>query len=358
MLISKIISILFFITIFSLSVYSQSFIGGKVVDILDGRTIIIETAKDTQINFRLQNIEVPEPEQQLHTIVKDHLRKLTVSKIVKIKTTGLLNGLIAGVATIDGIDITQQMLRDGAAWLEPNSINMVDYSSAESLAKSEKRGIWGIETLKPAWEFRLEKAEQEFIKQRAIDNEKQLDKNLEIVMKPKVEPIIEQPKPLKVDIAKPVPVVDVGQNFVIEYDSSLNKTFVSSQMETFEFTDNSIAINVLLGFGFEYIGKTIPKNNNDFGFTVGSNVIGVEVLKANSVTIIGDDKKKIILSKPQIKSSVQNGKAIEILFYRINRPQMQKLAKSKSATIKIGKYEKLLGSSTLAVIEILLRQKT
>ena len=30
--------------------------------------------------------------------------------------------------------------------------------SNEAQAKAEKRGVWGIEGLKPAWEFRAEKA--------------------------------------------------------------------------------------------------------------------------------------------------------------------------------------------------------
>ncbi len=350
---SKIISILFLIIIFSLSVYSQSFIGGKVVDILDGRTIVIETGKDARINFRLQSIEVPEPEQQLYAVVKDHLRKLTIDKSVNIRSNGLSEGFIVGVATIGNIDISQQLLRDGAAWLEISNSSSEDYKIAEKSAKAEKRGVWGISGLKPAWEFRLEKLEKELAKQKAIEAEAILSEKLELANSAK--------KPNKTSSNnnnETLGYLESGQNFSLEYDSVTNKTFVSSQMEIFQFSDDSVAVDALLGFGYEFSGKMAQSNNDNFGVTIGSNVIGVEVLKENAIIIIAEDGKKISLGIPEIKSSVQKGKIIDVLFYKISRVQLEKLASGKSATFKLGKYQRTLGKSTLLVIDALLRQKT
>jgi hypothetical protein len=55
------------------------------------------------------------------------------------------------------------MLRDGAAWYSTSTESAIlaseqqIYQESEASAKSEKRGVWGIPGLKPAWEFRIDK---------------------------------------------------------------------------------------------------------------------------------------------------------------------------------------------------------
>ena len=57
------------------------------------------------------------------------------------------------------------MLRDGAAWYALPEKSAQDktegeeYLSIEAQARTEKRGVWGVENLKAAWEFRAERAE-------------------------------------------------------------------------------------------------------------------------------------------------------------------------------------------------------
>jgi hypothetical protein len=72
---------------------------------------------------------------------------------------------------IGDVEINKQMLRDGAAWFnDPESDGWGrEYQEIETLAKNEKRGVWGVEGLKPAWEFRA----QEYAKKTNVNTPKQ-----------------------------------------------------------------------------------------------------------------------------------------------------------------------------------------
>jgi endonuclease YncB( thermonuclease family) len=163
MKLSKAIFPIFFILIFSVFTLAQINYSGQVTEIVDGRTVIIEAQQGVKIKLKLENIEVPEPEQKLHQIVKDHLTKLVLNKYVQFKTKGFSDTQATGQLFINGIDISQQMIRDGAAWYAlaskagQNRFQIEEYENIETQAKAEKRGVWSIPEMKPAWEFRAEK---------------------------------------------------------------------------------------------------------------------------------------------------------------------------------------------------------
>jgi len=155
-----------FLLLVSLSSASgQVTYGGEVVGLLDARTVQVATPTG-RVTVELQHIEVPETEQPLHATAKDHLKKLLLGKMVKFhfKQVLLDGGLAVGQVLLDGVDISRQMLRDGAAWHVPRSVTAQNeaefalYAESESLAKREKRGVWSLADLKPAWEFRAARA--------------------------------------------------------------------------------------------------------------------------------------------------------------------------------------------------------
>ncbi|MGH9820743.1 MAG: thermonuclease family protein [Pyrinomonadaceae bacterium] len=114
----------------------------------------------------LQLIEVPEPGQQLNKEIADHLGRLLLGKTVEFKVSSMTDNKTVGMVFLNQIDVSQQMLRDGAAWLLPPEVTGYDmpgrelYAASEAQAKTEKLGVWSIKDLKPAWEYRAEKAEQ------------------------------------------------------------------------------------------------------------------------------------------------------------------------------------------------------
>jgi len=137
-------------------------LGGEVVEVIDGKTIVVASATG-RVKVELQFIEVPEPEQQLHQTVKTHLEKMLMGKVVEYKPSVLHSDRTIGRVTHNGVDVSEQLLRDGAAWHVPLAVNTQSapekkiYADAETAAKNEKRGIWSIAGLKPPWEFRAQR---------------------------------------------------------------------------------------------------------------------------------------------------------------------------------------------------------
>ena len=154
---------IFFLAVFlsSLAV-GQARFAGKVVEAVDGRTLVIETSAG-RITAQLQYIETPEPDQQLHTVVRDHLASLAVGKLVEFRPLRLDGKITVGRVEIGGIDLGLQLVRNGAAWQEPaetsgQPANEADeYASNQLSAKVEKRGVWSIPNLKTPWQVRAEK---------------------------------------------------------------------------------------------------------------------------------------------------------------------------------------------------------
>jgi micrococcal nuclease len=157
---SRLIFLIIFTLIFSVSASAQRKFSGTVVDVVDGKTVVLEMQAGSRITVELQYIEVPEPEQQLHQTVKEHLRQMVYGKHVEFLPRGIAENKTVGQISIGGVDVSQQMLRDGAAWhISPEKTGQDEtqrelYQTNEALAKAEKRGVWSIENLQPAWEFR------------------------------------------------------------------------------------------------------------------------------------------------------------------------------------------------------------
>jgi micrococcal nuclease len=143
---------IFFLAIGS---FAQATFDGKVTAIVDGRTISVEVAQNKAVQVELNCIEVPEPEQQLAETVKEHLAVLVLNKTVKVRQLRNFVDFIVAEVYLGEINISLQMLRDGAAW--KYGCAEEDYGVVEEAAKKEKRGIWGIPDLKPAWVFRAER---------------------------------------------------------------------------------------------------------------------------------------------------------------------------------------------------------
>ena len=75
------ISLLICLTlILTFSAFSQRRFGGKVIEVIDGKTAVVQMANGGKLTVVLQYIEIPEPEQPLHQTVKEHLQKLILKK--------------------------------------------------------------------------------------------------------------------------------------------------------------------------------------------------------------------------------------------------------------------------------------
>lgn len=140
----------------SAAAFSQMMVSGSVVDVVDAKTLTVAVPTG-HVTIELQYIDVPDASDPMHASIKKHLRDLVAGKHVEYRTRSLSFDRAVAQVFCNDIDISQQMLRDGAAWHMPLYLSGQDpqgfseYASYESAAKQEKRGIWAMPNLKPAW---------------------------------------------------------------------------------------------------------------------------------------------------------------------------------------------------------------
>ena len=129
---------------------------GRVTEVTDGRTLKI-LVNSSEISVTLQFIETPTVDQPLAGTVKDHLSKLVLGRTASYEIRRVAFNRSSGRVVVDGTDISQQMLRDGAAWLIPREISgqsteeFLAYQKLEEAAKNEQRGVWSVIGLEPSW---------------------------------------------------------------------------------------------------------------------------------------------------------------------------------------------------------------
>ena len=68
--------------------FAQSRVGGRVVEIVDAKTVVIEMQNRSRIVAQLQYVEVPERGQPLDQIAKEHLGVLVLNKQVEFRARG------------------------------------------------------------------------------------------------------------------------------------------------------------------------------------------------------------------------------------------------------------------------------
>ena len=132
---------------------------GEVVEVIDGRTVVVKIPTG-RVKVELQYIDVPEVGQPMQATMRDHLSALILGKTVLFRPVMFSAGRSIGSLMLKDVDVSQQMLRDGAAWHVPQNISgqtkedFDKYSAIEAAAKQEKRGVWSIAGMQPAWEYR------------------------------------------------------------------------------------------------------------------------------------------------------------------------------------------------------------
>lgn len=161
---NKILVYIFLTMLFCFSISGQTMkLSGKITEVIDGNTLLLDASRNTFFKIRLQFIDPPEESQPLYDMVKKHLSSFVLNKSVVVEVKFMANGYHVGKVLADGHDLSLQLLRDGAAWYsQPEAADHAEkerkeYLEMESLAKAEKRGVWSIADLTPAWKLRIER---------------------------------------------------------------------------------------------------------------------------------------------------------------------------------------------------------
>ena len=132
---------------------------GKVIDVSSGDVITILNL-NRPVRVKLLGIDAPEMDQAFGDVAKKHLSDLLHDKSVVVEYSGIAaDRSVAGRVLLNDADIGAQMIRDGAAWFDPNNLSRLSamdqeiYQQSEKAARSERRGLWQAMNPMAPWEF-------------------------------------------------------------------------------------------------------------------------------------------------------------------------------------------------------------
>lgn len=362
---SKLILFVICLLAFSATTFAQRKFGGTVVDVVDGKTVVVELQAGNRLTFELQYIEVPEPEQQLHQTVREHLRQMVGGKTVECVARGVNENKTLGQLFVGGVDVSQQMIRDGAAWhVSPEKTGQAVaegevYQNNEALAKREKRGVWSIENLRPAWEFRAQKdavrQPSETVEPDEVKTQSQTTSNSKS-RRWTVEEQLKANSKLQIwnDIRSSQATEATGAAGGETSAGGLLSQYFSSARVGYTSTPSTF-INAGVG------GSRVKFDHRTFYFYRGDQSSGVETdvfllgfltispsakfATSNSLTVIADKQKSVFTITKRLSGQTING-YMEILLYKVSPAVLKKIANAKNVQVKVGQYSGVMGNDS------------
>ena len=132
-------------------------LSGKAIGISDGDTFTLLTSDKQQIKIRLAEIDAPESNQPYGNRSQQALSGLIFGKDVRVvvQTTDRY-GRTVGRPYVGGLDVCEEMIRSGSAWVYRQYVVDLGLFDIESEAKAALRGLWALpeaEQIAP-WDWR------------------------------------------------------------------------------------------------------------------------------------------------------------------------------------------------------------
>jgi endonuclease YncB( thermonuclease family) len=132
---------------------------GKVIEVNSGDVITIFNL-NRPVRVKLLGVDAPELNQAFGDVAKKHLSDLVFDKGVLVHYSGISSdSSLTGRVLLNDADIGAQMIRDGAAWFDPNTSDQLAttdrevYQQSEQAARNEHRGLWQDANPTAPWEF-------------------------------------------------------------------------------------------------------------------------------------------------------------------------------------------------------------
>lgn len=309
--------------------HSQMTISGTAVDVVDGKTVLIELPS-SKVRAEMLYIEVPENGQELHDTVIEHLRKLVVGKPVTFRGQQILKDRTAGLLMIGDVDIAQQMLRDGAAWhirhkqTGQSATDATRYESNESDARSEKRGVWSIDGMRTPWQFRADAEAAANLTTPALVKEVPVEK-----------PQVKRPTGYWSDVNPKMTNVGALAN---GYNHAARSGFVGTSYLPVTETEVEAAAGVRTAVDVTYFYKEyeVTGRHGIFVFTIVSSGSKWRFLENNDLTVIADGKKFTVGKAKRTSETVDN-QMVEKLTYTVDRKTIENTVNGVDVQLKVGK---------------------
>jgi endonuclease YncB( thermonuclease family) len=339
------------IVLSAMSAVGQARFAGKVVEVVDGKTVFVDT-NTGRIKAELQYVEIPEPEQPMHAAVKEHLAKIALGRIVEFKPVRIGEGLTVGRVTIGSVDLSMQMIRDGAAWHEPSGKSgqpqsaALEYDKNQALARSEKRGVWSIPNLKAPWQVRAEK-EEKLRRQEETAN----------LNRPAVVGVTEfqsATRPVSGTVARPAlknerweldAWADVFAG--VGRESAGLQTYSDPQQRFATIYTPLAFVNIASGsnrqkieFRAMYIKVNFPNGTSEVVYLIGFQSLSEDVKFSKRVSrlTITADKQPLNLGTPYSMNGSASFGVRELLFYKASKTTLKKIGNAKNVNIQIEGY--------------------
>jgi micrococcal nuclease len=127
----------------------------KVAAVVDGDTIHVVDDHGVPLNIRLDGIDCPESGQPFGGVARRFVRAAAFDRDVEIRVVDqdAYERLVARVS-VDGQDLSTQLLRAGLAWHYTEYSHDAALASAEKDARQAKRGLWSESNAVPPWVWR------------------------------------------------------------------------------------------------------------------------------------------------------------------------------------------------------------
>ena len=137
---------------------SDSFVG-EVVGVADGDTVTVLMDNKIQHKIRLAEIDTPEKAQPYGQTAKRALSDYVYRQRVKVEveTTDRYGRIVGWLIRLkDNLNVNQQMVRDGHAWVYTKYSRSRVLRAYEKDAEKNQRGLWALQPDQriPPWDWR------------------------------------------------------------------------------------------------------------------------------------------------------------------------------------------------------------
>ena len=138
------------------TVHAQT-LQGRVVAITDGDTFTLLTDDKEQVRVRVAEIDAPERGQPYGDRSRQELSRLIFGEDVSVEIQVVDRyGRPVGRPVVGNMDVTEEMVRTGAAWVYRTYSDDENLYALEREAKANRQGIWGLSEYErvPPWDWR------------------------------------------------------------------------------------------------------------------------------------------------------------------------------------------------------------
>lgn len=141
------------------TVVSEDQITARVLEVIDGDSLVVLTPGDTKIELKLHGIDCPEEGQPFGEDAKQFTSNQCLGKIILYGLVGIdiYHRTIARVVLEDGREMNLELLKAGLAWHAPSYGEKKNYAAAEEEARKAGLGLWSDPDPTPPWEWRQQK---------------------------------------------------------------------------------------------------------------------------------------------------------------------------------------------------------